>query len=218
VGHHRDGRDQRTGGGRAVTPWLRRNRGGLLALPITVALAVGANAQRLPEYWWNDDLRSPAATGVPGDWLTWTDSFDDSAGTGTRTFRVKVTGTQSVTEPAGVALPPELAAWRVTLDFQAAPNQVLYGCSLALRDDQGNRYDYHAAVDHIVQDDWPCLPGERVGPRPSLTPGRPREALFGEARPTHWTTRPIVLAPRSAHITEVLMWWEQPDYVVVRLD
>ena len=218
MGHHRDGRDHRTGDGRAVTTWLTRNRWGLLALPITVALAVGANAQRLPDFWWNDDLRKPAATGAPGEWLTWTDSFDDSAGPGTRTFRVKVTGTEPVTAPAGVDLPPDLTAWRVTMDFHASPDQVLYGCSLALRDDHGNRYDYHAAVDHLVQDDWPCLPGHRVGPRPSLTPGRPRAALSGEERPAHWTTQPMVLAPRSARITGVLLWWEQPDHVVVQLD
>jgi len=36
--------------GDTVNAWLRRNRWGLLALPVTMALAVGANAQRLHDY------------------------------------------------------------------------------------------------------------------------------------------------------------------------
>jgi hypothetical protein len=40
----------------------------------------------------------------------------------------------------------------------------------------------------------------------------------GEERPSHWTTRPVVVVPRSAKITQVLLWWEQPDYLAVQLD
>ena len=78
-----------------MTSWLRRNRWGLLALPVAAALAVGANAQRLQDYWWNVDLRNAAATGSQGEWVTWSDDFTDALGDGTRTLRVKVSRTES---------------------------------------------------------------------------------------------------------------------------
>jgi hypothetical protein len=201
-----------------VTGWLRRNRWGLLALPATVVLAAGANAQRVQDFWWKNDLRHAAATAVPGEWVTWTDDFDDSAGRGTRSLRVKLTAAGPVAGPADVGLPSDLTPWQVTMHFEAAPDQVLYGCLLALRDAGGNRYEYRSTADSLGQDDWPCLPGQRVGPRPALTPGRPRAATPGEDRPPDWTTRPVVLVPRSARITEVLMWWEEPDHLVVRVN
>jgi hypothetical protein len=95
-----------------VISWLRRNRWGLVALPVTAALAVGANAQRLQDYWWDQDLRLAGATGGQGEWVTWSDSFSDAAGDGTRTFRVKVTGSESIdaasTESADLELPSDL--------------------------------------------------------------------------------------------------------------
>jgi hypothetical protein len=116
-----------------VISWLRRNRWGLLALPVTAALAVGANAQRLQDYWWDKDLRLAGATGSQGEWVEWSDSFSDAAGDGTRTFRVKVTGSESIdaagpsAESADLELPSDLTGWRVTMDFEAAPDQVLFG-------------------------------------------------------------------------------------------
>jgi hypothetical protein len=204
-----------------VISWLRRNRWGLLALPVTAALAVGANAQRLQDYWWDKDLRHAAATGGQGEWVTWSDDFSDALGPGTRTFRVKVTSTGSpvsLDEEADLKLPSELVGLRVMMDFEATPDQVLFGCRLALLDDNGNRYVYVPTVNGLTQDMWPCLPEDTPGPQPSITAGEPRTVLFGEERPPHWTTRPVVVVPRTATITEVLLWWEQPDYLAVRLN
>jgi hypothetical protein len=207
-----------------VISWLRRNRWGLLALPVTAALAVGANAQRLQDYWWDKDLRLAGATGSQGDWVTWSDSFSDAAGDGTRTFRVKVTGSESIDaagpseESADLELPSDLTGWRVAMEFEAAPDQVLFGCRLALVDDSGNRYMYRAMVNDLNQDMHPCVPDDNPGPQPSITAGEPRTAIYGGERPRHWTTRPVVVVPRTATITEVLLWWEQPDYLAVRLN
>ena len=204
--------------------WLRRNRWGLLALPVTAALAVGANAQRLHDYWWDQDLRHAAATGGRGEWVSWSDSFSDATGDATRTFRVKVTGSESTGtagspgDPTELELPSDLTGWRVTMDFEAAPDQVLFGCRLALLDDNGNRYVYRPVVNDRTQDMFPCVPGDQPGPMPSITAGEPRMVIAGDERPPHWTTRPVVVVPRTATITEVLLWWEQPDYLAVRLD
>jgi hypothetical protein len=207
-----------------VSSWLRRNWWGLLALPFAVALTVGANAQRLHDYWWDQDLRHAAATGSEGEWVTWSDGFTDAAGDGTRTFRFKVTGTESLAdagpsdEADDLELPPELTGWRITMDFEAASDQVLFGCRMALLDDDGNRYMYRPIVNRLSQNMHPCIPEDNPGPQPSITAGEPRVAIYGGQRPPHWTTRPIVVTPRSATITEVLLWWEQPDYLAVQLN
>jgi hypothetical protein len=205
-----------------VSSWLRRNWWGLLALPVTAALAAGANAQRLHDYWWDQDLRHAAATGGQGDWVEWSDSFTDAAGDGTRTFRVKVTGSESIdaasAESADLELPSDLTGWRVTMDFEAAPDQVLFGCRLALVDDRGNRYMYRAIVNSLMQDFHPCVPDDNPGPQPSITAGEPRTVIHGGERPPQWTNSPVVVVPRTAKITEVLLWWEQPDYLAVRLN
>jgi hypothetical protein len=206
-----------------VRSWFRRNRWGLLALPVTAALAVGANAQRLHDYWWDQDLRHAAATGGQSEWVTWSDSCSDATGDGTRTFRVKVTDAVSTADAgpsadaADLDLPSDLTGWRITMDFEAAPDQVLFGCQLALLDDNGNRYMYRAIVNDLNQDIWPCVPEDHPGPRPSITAGEPRTMMPGEERPAQWTTRPVVVVPRGATITQVLLWWEQPDYLAVRL-
>jgi hypothetical protein len=205
-----------------MTSWLRRNRWGLLALPLTAALAVGANAQRLHDYWWDQDLRLAGATGGQGEWVQWSDAFTDAAGDGTRTFRVRVTGNESLdatsAEAADLELPSDLTGWRVTMDFEAAPDQVLFGCRLALVDDNGNRYLFRAIVNNLMQDMHPCVPDDNPGPQPSITAGEPRAVVYGGQRPRQWTTRPVVVVPRTATITEVLLWWEQPDYLAVRLN
>jgi hypothetical protein len=202
-----------------VRSWLRRNRWGLLALPVTAVLAVGANAQRLQDYWWDKDLRHAAATGRQSEWVSWSDSFTDATGAATRSFRVKVASTES-TGPVDLKeleLPSELTGWRITMDFDAAPDQVLFGCRLALLDDKGNRYYYRAIVNDLTQDIWPCVPGDHPGPRPSITAGEPRTVMPGEERPPRWTTQPVVVVPRDAHITQVLLWWEEPDYLAVQV-
>jgi hypothetical protein len=207
-----------------VKAWLRRNRWGLLALPVTVALAVGANAQRLHDYWWDNDLRHEAATGAQGEWVAWTDPFSDATGDVTRTFHVKVTGSESTDVadspdgPADLDLPSDLTGWRVAMDFEAEPDQVLFGCLLTLLDDEGNRYYYRARANKVSQDMWPCVPEHHPGPMPSIEAGKPRTVFPGEERPSNWTTRPVVIVPRSAKITQVLLWWEQPDYLAVHLN
>jgi hypothetical protein len=205
-----------------VTSWLRRNRWGLLALPIAAALAVGANAQRLHDYWWDQDLRLAGATGSQGEWVQWSDAFSDAAGDGARTIRVRVTGSESIdatsAESADLELPSDLTGWRVTLDLEAAPDQVLFGCRLALVDDNGNRYQFRPMVNNLMQDMHPCVPDDNPGPQPSITAGEPRTVVYGGERPRQWTTRPVVVVPRTAKITEVLLWWEQPDYLAVRLN
>jgi hypothetical protein len=204
---------------------LRRNRWGLLALPVAAVLAVGVNSQRLQDYWWDRDLRHAAATGGQNEWVTWSDSFSDATGEATRTFRVKVTGAEptdiaeAASEPEELELPSDVTGMRIEMEFEAAPDQVLFGCRLALLDDDGNRYVYRPGLGGVMQDSWPCVPGDHPGPQPSINAGEPRKVLLaGGERPPQWRTRPVVVVPRNAKITQVLLWWEQPDYLAVELN
>lgn len=207
-----------------MSSWLRRNRWGLLGLPLAASLAVTANAQRLPDYWWNTELRHAGVTGSEGQWTTWSDTFTDAAGEGTRTVTVKVASAEptdsaeSRGEIERLDLPADIAAIRVSMDFQADADQVLFGCRLALIDEDGNRYVYRPTVGTVTQDMWPCLRTDQTGPRPSISAGEPRTAMLGEARPPQWTTQPAVLVPRDARLTQVLLWWEEPDYLAVELN
>jgi hypothetical protein len=203
-----------------VKSWLRRNRWGLVALPVAAVLAVGANAQRVHGYWWDKDLRHAAATGGRDEWVTWSGEFSDALGPSTRTFRVKVTSTEPPApgDAAKLKLASDLTGIRVTMDFEAAPDQVLSGCRLALLDAEGNRYLYRPMVNKLKQDLWPCVPEDSPGPAPSITAGEAPVALSDEERPPSWTTEPVVVVPRAAKITQVLLWWEEPDYLAVQLN
>ncbi|MEO6791168.1 MAG: hypothetical protein ABI249_00050 [Ornithinibacter sp.] len=81
--------------------WLRRNRFGLLALPLVAALAVAANGIRLDDDWWNTGLRS-ATSGTQGEFVRYQQGFTDALGTTSRTLRVRVDGIRQVTEIPGV--------------------------------------------------------------------------------------------------------------------
>ena len=50
---------------------------------------------------------------------------------------------------ADLELPPDLTGFRVTMDFEAATDQVLFGCRMALLDDAGNRYVYTPIVNGL---------------------------------------------------------------------
>jgi hypothetical protein len=77
---------------------------------------------------------------------------------------------------------------------------------------------YRAIVNSLMQDFHPCVPDDNPGPQPSITAGEPRTVIHGGERPPQWTNSPVVVVPRTAKITEVLLWWEQPDYLAVRLN
>ena len=87
---------------------------------------------------------------------------------------------------------------------------MLRGCSVALLDDQGRRYE-------VDRSDFPsgCVPTDRGGPEDPPADGERGVVPEGEARPASWTTAPVVLVPHGRKITRVLVWWERPHYVTL---
>ncbi|MGA9748135.1 MAG: hypothetical protein WBQ50_11825 [Nocardioides sp.] len=206
--------------------WLKRNRWGVVALPVVGVLAVGANSYRLQDYWWDRDLRS-ATVADGADFVSYTQDYDDSIGATSRTFQVRVgeiAPTETIDSEVGdvlgeepVVVPAGARALAVRLDFEAEPDQALYGCQLALEDVDGNRYVFDSTQEGIDQDPFPCLPFETPGPRVPFFEGQTREVVAGEERPATWSTEPVLVVPEDAEISRVLLWWETPDYLALRV-
>lgn len=207
----------------ALSDWVRRNRWGLVALPVVLVLAAAANAQRLDDYWWDQTFQRATATASTGEWVRHSEEFLDALGTTTRTLEVRVGEPVEVVSflgddalPVPVDLPEGLVAVGVPLDFRAEPDQVLGGCSVALLDADGNRYE-PSDLGAVPQPFDPCLLDGSPGPSYSLSPDQPHQAAPGAARPTSWSTRPVVVLPDDVEITAVRVWWLPPYFVEVSL-
>lgn len=203
-----------------VRGWWRRNRYGLFALPVVFALAVAANGIRLDDYWWDTGLRS-ATSGSQGEFVSYQQEYRDALGQTSRTLKVRVDGVREVAELPKeygdpIPVPTGMRALQVDLSFEADPQQSVYGCQLALRDTQDTRYEFTANLATLSQDHpSPCHSLDHPGPKPPVFAGEARGTRPGEERPSTWTTAPIVFVPKDATITQVLMWWEKPEYLQV---
>jgi hypothetical protein len=198
----------------ARTGWWRENRLWLAALPVALGAVTAASSYSLSA-WRDTGLHHEIAAAGPGSPVRVTDSYDDGLGTTSRTFEVSLAALRTTgTYPylfEDAAPPPEgVDAVSVHLHWAAEPDQVLRGCTVALVDDQGRRYEADGSV-------FPsgCVPSDRGGPEdPHGDVGR-GQVPEGEDRPPTWTTAPVVLVPHGRTITRVLVWWERPDYVTL---
>jgi hypothetical protein len=206
-----------------VRAWLRRNRWGLVGLPLAAALMVGANGQRISDFWWHSDLHYASVSGGEGDWLSYSEDFADAAGPGVHSIRFRVTGIERVdsyTDRFGhttTITNPAYDAWRVHVEAEADPNTVLTGCSLALTEDDGTRYEFAWQADDIDQDIlYPCLPRDAYGPSTTVQADVDRQlGGDGTPRPAQWTSDPVVFVAKGARITGVMLWWQPPHYAKV---
>ncbi|MFT4286285.1 hypothetical protein [Nocardioides sp.] len=207
--------------------WLRRNRWGLVGLPVAAALLVAGNGQRVKGWWWQADLRYAAATADQGEWLTYAEDFEDAVGPATHRITFRITGLEridSYTDQWGTTTTvsnPAYDAWRVHLDGKADPDTVLVGCSMALTEADGTRYEWADNTDNIQQDQlYPCLPADAYGPSTSISRGADERDLGGpeldpSARAPQWSVEPVFFVPKGTEITGVMLWWQPPSYAKV---
>ncbi|WP_205471579.1 hypothetical protein [Nocardioides sp. SYSU D00038] len=199
--------------------WWRRNRVWLALLPV-VLLALGAAASyRVADYWWNVEPHEVIARGEPGRALTFTDDYEDALGETSRTLTVEVVDVaeldavpvRRLDDP--VPLSDDARVVRVTMDWEADPDQGLRGCTVALRDSRGRTHRLSSAGLRFAS----CLPSEGGGPLvPSaVDDAAGRSVPDGEERLPAWRTRPVFVVPQDAEITEVLLWWQLPEHVVL---
>jgi hypothetical protein len=208
-----------------VRAWLRRNRWGLVGLPVAAALMIGANGQRLGGFWWHDEQHYASAKADQGEWLSYSDDFEDTVGHGEHKLRFRVTEIEKVdsyTDEFGhttTITNPSYEAWRVHIEAKADPDSVLIDCRLALTEDDGTRYTFAQDADNIRQDVlYPCLPVDRWGPSSvDVRDGvRQPSGLEDGPRPATWSIEPLIFVATGAKITGVRLWWERsPHYAQV---
>jgi hypothetical protein len=200
-----------------VSGWWRGNRWWVPALPLSLAAMAASSGYLLHDYWWVKEPRHEIASADQGHYLRVTDAYSDYVGTATHTFEVRLA---SVVETDQVTLdsfdgpgptPAGDQALRVYLDWKADPDESMRGCTVALVDSEGRRYE---KLDRNIEDQ--CVPFPRGGPALPVVEGQDREVPEGEDRPPTWSTSPEFLVPDGVRITEVLVWWKLPHYV--RLD
>jgi hypothetical protein len=197
----------------APRSWWRENRLWLAALPVALAAVTAASSYNISA-WRDTGLHHEIASARQGSYAQVTESYDDGQGETSRTFAVQLDELGTVdTYPylfEDPAPPPDgVDAVSVRLLWKAEPDQVLRGCTVALVDDQGRRYE-------VDSSDYPsaCVPENRGGPQdPHNDVGRGETPDDEKPRPPSWTTTPVVLVPHGRTITEVLVWWQRPDYV-----
>ena len=199
----------------APASWWRTNRLWLAALPVALAAVTAASSYNL-DAWWDTGLHREIASAPKGEFAQVTESYDDGQGQTSRTFAVRFDELGTVdTYPYPYddpGPPPDgVDAVSVRLRWKAEPDQVLRGCTVALVDDQGRRYEADSAAYPTA-----CVPENRGGPTdPHGDVGRGELPEGERARRPSWTTTPVVLVPHGRTITQVLVWWTRPGYVTL---
>ncbi len=196
--------------------WWRRNRWALAALLPALALALVASSDRVSAYYWSADLHDPRRADQ-GEWLEHRDRVPTVSGEQAIDLAVRLDGltrTDSGWESwSDLALPPGARAVRVDLTLRADPDEPLVTCALAVRDADGTRYDYRWDAAGGSQPSSPCVPPDATGPWPAADYIEPDPDA--PQRPAEWSVAPVVVVPDDVEITEVLLWWGPPTYLVL---
>jgi len=196
--------------------WWRENRWWLPGLPLAAVAMAVASGYQLEDYWWDKGLHHESAAADQGRAVTVTQDYTDYLGTTSRTYEVRLTGLDETDEVTtelfeGPRPPGEgQQALVAHLEWAAEPDQALRACEMALVDSDGRRYDIVG-----TPPDDACTPEGRGGPNVPFAEGQERGTIpAGEdQRPPTWSTDPVFLVPDGVEITQVLVWWQLPDYV-----
>lgn len=201
-----------------TTGWWRRNRWALAALPVALALALVAAGDRVRTLWWEQDLRVPVAAAPGATVELHQDVYDGADGTSPIDVRVRLDDVRTATTlPEDMELPPDTRAVQVDLVLSADPDLVLTGCSLAVRDAAGTRYDYDSSGWGALQPATACVPEDAPGPWPSFG-GELDDALAdpdATPRPPEWSVSRVIVVPDDMEVADVVLWWQLPRYVLL---
>ncbi|MBC9225488.1 hypothetical protein GL325_04040 [Aeromicrobium sp. 636] len=201
--------------------WWQRNRIGLLALPLALALALAAGSSRLHDYWWTHGFHDPVP--VSGGAASLVDQYDDGH------LRYPIEAEYSVASfvPAedlrllgGDPLPDGVRAWRLSLAVEADPDTVLTGCTVAIVDTAGS---LHRESDAGMTLDGSrfstCVPADTPGPQPEFgSAAAPRLLEEDDVRPPTFTTDTVFLLPQEAVPAAVRLWYSLPRHVELPLE
>lgn len=195
--------------------WWRRNRWGLVALPVVLVLALAAGSSRVHDYWWVRGFHQPAP--VTSGVASLVDEYDDGRLSYPIEARYSIASfgpADEVTLRRGEPLPAGVRAWRLELAVEADPDMVLSGCQLAVVDAEGNRHTADDSGLDLETPSSPCVPSDTRGPQPM--PGSTAAPVLptGEApRPERYTTETVFVLPEEAVPATVRVWHLLPRYV-----
>jgi len=208
--------------------WTRRNRWGLVALPLALVTALAASSDRVKLYFWDEGLRQPQRA-AQGTWLDFRDTYSDSEGEHPMAVKVRLDAVRPAStlwqSTSPLQLPAGTQAVEVELSLEADPDLPLSVCRLAVRDAEGTRYDYLSTVGS-AQPYSPCVPPDAPGPQRALgelDEGRDTDVGVGggdkstgdPVRPESWTVKPVIMLPAGVEVRDVVLWWDQPDYAAL---
>lgn len=202
------------------TGWWRRNRWGLVALPVAAAAALAASSYRVEAQWWLEKPRD-LQHASQGEWVTFSASQYDRTGDVPFSVRVRLDGVRPAEELFGPVSddyeldpPAGVQAIAVDLELAAPPDVPLTSCDLVVRDTDGVEYDYQIASPSIEnQATSPCVPPDARGPELDLIEGLDPDT--GPRRPDEWRVSPVVLLPEGVEVAEVMLSWGPPDGLLI---
>ena len=152
--------------------WTRRNRWGLLALPLALAAALAASSDRVKLYFWDEGLRQPQraaqgdVAGLPATRYTRQRGRAPAQGEGAAGRRA-AGGHAVAVDVAARSCRPARRRSRWSSAWRPTPDLPLSACRLAVRDAEGTRYDYLAELGS-AQPFSPCVPPDAPGPNRAL--------------------------------------------------
>ena len=204
--------------------WWRRERLALLLLPIVLVAAIVATSSRVDEYWWQRGFHEQASRDSSGV-VSVDDRYDDGFLTYPIRADISLISVKPVTEVPGayrpMRLPTGARLWEVQLRWKADPDVVLTGCTIALLDDDGSRYDISSTSfdSGAVTSVQTCVPEDTPGPQPTL--GSTEKPAIGpdeQPRPETYETRAYIVMPEKKKPSAVRVWWLLPTYAEMPVD
>lgn len=206
--------------------WWRRNRLALAILPLVVALIGLLGSYRFVNFYAQYELTKPARAAA-GESVTLVQEWSDASGAHLREVTLGAGPTRVVATYPGadgqeVAIAPVegTQVWRIPLQVQADPEQVLTGCSYAVVDQHGRvaTGTVTGMGDHLLSVNY-CVPAATPGPDYDM--GELWEFTFDDepaaARPESYTVPLFVRLAQDAVPVEVRVWWERPEYAALAL-
>lgn len=209
---------------RVKQSWWRRERRAIVLLPLVAAAALAASSSRVDEYWWQRGFHDEVPRDAQGV-VRVVDEYDDGYLRYPIRADISLISARPVTKLADAFKPMQLPTgarlWEVHLRWKADPDVSLTGCSIALVDAAGNRYDIdRTSFDAgAVTPAQTCVPDDTPGPRPQPGETKLPPVPAGELpRPETYETRAYILTPTDAEPTAVRVWWRLPTYAELPLD
>ena len=202
-----------------TTPtWWQRNRLALLSLLLIGPLALLSASFRLINVYlpWTYHVAHTDASGTVR--LAQTYRYWSELSTAIE-VTARVESATQVTQIGKVRAAPVSVLWQVTLTLAADPKAMLDVCTMWLADDAWRQDGTQAGkVGDMFDPTWlpACVPKGAEGPRYDIVQ---EQVVQSDApRPPTWTAVALVAVPEGVTPTHVILAYQEPDYIDLRIN